>query len=146
MKQGWGDDTGSKELAVEVQGEADAAAEAVEPAGEAAATWGGDDAAAASWGVPDDAAAAPAATGEAAEAEKARAVPEEDNTITFEEYLAKKGESTLSELVGTVGPRQANEGAGEDLFKDAQKVVQEEEEAYFAVKVRSYLSVTGHRR
>ncbi len=55
--------------------------------------------------------------------------------MTLDEYLAQKDQSALAELVGSVGRRKANEGAGEDLFKDAKQVTQEEEEAYFAVKV-----------
>jgi len=63
--------------------------------------------------------------------------PEEeiDNTLTLDEYLAKKTDSALSNLVGELGPRVANEGATDDLFKGAQKLVKgEEEEAYFAGK------------
>jgi len=132
VAQGWGAETGPAELETETAAEADAAKE---PETEAGATWGTDDLAA-SWGVPDDTVATPAPAGDAAEAAAARPAPEEDNTITYEEYLAKKN-STLSELVPTIGLRQANEGAGEDLFLSAQKLVKQEEEEYFASKPKA---------
>ncbi|KIO20417.1 hypothetical protein M407DRAFT_245812 [Tulasnella calospora MUT 4182] len=122
VSQGWGGTDGNNELAVESAAEKDAQEETKAEGG---ASWG-EETPAASWGgegaPPGDAAAAP-------EGEKAAAPePEEDNTMTLDEYLAKKAETGLSGLVGSAQIRKANEGAGDDLFKDAQQLLREEEE------------------
>lgn len=124
VSQGWGGTDGNHELAAESAAEKDAQAETKDEGG---ATWG-DDAPAASWGGDG----APAAEGEAAaaapEGEKAAAAePEEDKTMTLDEYLSKKTDG-LSGIIGSTQPRKANEGAGEDLFAGAQQLLREEEE------------------
>lgn len=136
VNQGWGSD--AKEAVTEAQGEADAQAEATQtPAAvEGAPDWGTP--AAADWGAPDaEAAATPAKEGDA-EARPSRPVEEEDKTMTLEEYHASKT-NNLAELVGSTGPREANEGNA-DLFKDAQKLNKADgNESYFAglAKVRA---------
>lgn len=132
MHQGWGAD--KTEAVAEVQGEADAQAEAT--AGGAGPDWGA--APEADWGAPEGDAAAAGTTPGKEDAQPSRPVEEEDKTMTLEEYLASKTDS-LTELVGSVGPREANEGNA-DLFKDAQKLVKPQEgESYFAglTKVRT---------
>lgn len=56
--------------------------------------------------------------------------------------MAKKS-STLTELVGSVESRQANEGAGEDLFKEAEKLVRQDHQEYFSGVKVCYLSSTA---
>ncbi|KAG8905562.1 hypothetical protein FRB99_008667 [Tulasnella sp. 403] len=133
VNQGWGADTGRAELASDRQADADVAAESQTPA-EGGADWGAGGEA--SWGAAGDATAdvtaeggAAAATGADGEQKAARAAPEEEKTITYDEYLKSKT-NTLSDLVGAVESRRANEGAEEDLFKDAQVLLKPEEE-YF---------------
>lgn len=125
IHQGWGGDEGKSELKAENDGTKDAAAEVpsndwASPAGNA------DDA----WGPPtitNDAAATDAPT-----EGRPRREEEEDNTLTLDQYLAKQKENTIVPKLESV--RQANDGA-DDLFKDAVKVVKDEEDAYFAGKV-----------
>ena len=59
---------------------------------------------------------------------------EEDNTLTLDQYLAQKAAKELA--IPKVEPRQANEGANDDLWKDAV-AISNEQESYFVGKVRS---------
>jgi plasminogen activator inhibitor 1 RNA-binding protein len=62
---------------------------------------------------------------------------EEDNTMTLTEYLAKKKASEA--IPGRLQARAANEGADNNLWKDAVQVQRDEdEENYFIGKVRLY--------
>ncbi|KAJ2931137.1 hypothetical protein H1R20_g5962, partial [Candolleomyces eurysporus] len=152
VHQGWGGDEPNTELKQEQAASADAAAEAV-PAEGGAADWGGATGGD-SWGAAPAADAwggAPegeAATGWAAPAEGEAAAPEgkprrreeeeeEDNTLTFDQYLAKKKDqdAAIPKLEAT---RQANEGAGDDIWKDAVALNKnEEEESYFIGKTKT---------
>jgi len=118
VHQGWGGDEGKTELKTEEQGAADAAAEpAVDaPEGETAAAEGD----AKPEGRP----------------RREREVEEEDNTLTLEQYLAqqKEKDTVIPKLEGV---RQANDGAGEDLWKDAVALTKPEEESYFVGKQKS---------
>lgn len=129
--QGWGANEGNAELAAESAAEKDVQAETKEDAG---ATWG-EETPGASWGATDGAAPADgdAAAATAGEGEKtAPPAPEEDKTMTLDEYLAKRTDGALTGLIGSIQPRKANEGAGEDLFAGAQQVLREQnEEAEF---------------
>ena len=109
---GWGAEDGKKELEAEVLAEADAKAEA-----------------------PAEGAATPVREAPVVEEE------EEDNTQTYEEYLAAKAAKKLniSELPEA---RPANEG--EDLFANAQAVTkksEQEEEWLFGAPVRFLLQL-----
>lgn len=94
-------------------------------------------------GEADAQAEAAGAGTEDAEAEK-RPVEEEDKTLTLDEYLAQKANSSLSGLVGSVGGRQANEG-DDSLFDDANRVIKEDEE-YYVGKTRSGPKVRAERK
>lgn len=152
VHQGWGGDEGTTELKAEEGAVADAAADS----GAAADLWGADSAATTDWTAPapaDGDAAVPAAEGEAkpeGRPRREREPEEDDNTLTLEQYLAQKKEkdAVVPKLETT---RQANEGAGEDLWKDVVALSKnEEEETYFAGKVRSMYApgslVTSHLR
>jgi plasminogen activator inhibitor 1 RNA-binding protein len=116
-----------------------------------AADWAGTgtaDASADAWGAPTAAAAdawgpsgdsAPAPAGDSGKPEgrsrRDREPEEEDNTLTLSQYLAqqKEKESVIPKLENT---RKANEGAGDDLWKDSVPLSKNEEEgAYFVGKV-----------
>ncbi|KAF6765953.1 hypothetical protein DFP72DRAFT_985160 [Ephemerocybe angulata] len=115
VHQGWGGDEGNTELKTEQAAEADATAEVTTPVeGEAA---------------PAEGATTPRRA--AREEEE-----EEDNTLTLEQYLAqqKTKETTVPKIEAT---RQANEGAGEEIWKDAVALAKDEEESYFVGKSKS---------
>ena len=138
VHQGWGGDEGSTELKQEQAANADAEAEAV-PAEDGAAGWGaatgGDPAA--SWGAADGEAPAEGAAAPEGKPRRREEEEEEDNTLTLDQYFAKKKDqdTAIPKLETT---RQANEGAGDDLWKDAVALSKnEEEEAYFVGKVRA---------
>ena len=141
VHQGWGGDEATTELKAEEGAVADAAADSG-----AAADWGADAAAPADWSAPADGdAAVPAAEGDAKPEgrRREREPEEEDNTLTLDQYLAqqKEKDTVVPKLQAT---RQANEGQ-DDFFKDAVAINKnEEEEAYFAGKVCSILSIAPH--
>ncbi|KZO98359.1 hypothetical protein CALVIDRAFT_535437 [Calocera viscosa TUFC12733] len=126
VHQGWGGDTGPSEQIAETEGAADAvkeagAPEATEPAVEVA-----------------DAAEAPAAEakpvveGEA----KPRVEEEEDNTLSYDEYLKKQKETVaLGELIPKLEPRKVGEDEGyEDgvLSRSGAAVLKKNEDDFFA--------------
>lgn len=151
VHQSWGGDDGNTELKVEEAATVDAAAE-----GATGNEWGAEATAADdAWGAPaataDDAWAIPATSSDepvipAAGAEgvknegrraREREQEEEDNTLTFDQYLAQKAEKEAS-LLPKLEARKANEGADDSLWKDAVQVQKgEDEEAYFATKRKS---------
>jgi len=135
VHQGWGGDEGTTELKAEEAAANDAAAE-----GNA---WGATATDAANaWASPDATAAPEGAEG--ARDDKAEGRPrrerepeEEDTTLTLDQYLAQKKEQddNLPKIGGT---RQANDGAGDDLWKDAVVLSKtEEDESYFVGKTRN---------
>jgi Hyaluronan / mRNA binding family len=136
VHQGWGGDEATTELKAEEGAVADAAADS----GAAADLWGADAAAPTDWAAPADGdAAVPAAEGDAkpeGRPRREREPEEDDNTLTLEQYLAqqKEKDAVVPKLEST---RKANEGAGDDLWKDAVALSKNEEEEYFAGKVRS---------
>jgi len=166
VHQGWGGDDGNAEFNTEQAATVDAAVEsgatndwnagptvaAADPAADWAGTatadasadpWGSSAAAAADdWGTSDPApapAAAPAADNSKSEGRprKDREPEEEDNTLTLSQYLAqqKEKESAIPKLENT---RKANEGASDDLWKDAVALSKnEEEDAYFVGKSKT---------
>jgi len=158
VHQSWGGDDGNTELNVEQAATVDAAVEssndwttaaAVDPA----ADWAGTGAADASadpwgattttavddWGASSDPVPAPAGDSGKPEGRPRREPEEEDNTLTLSQYLAqqkeKENESGIPKLENT---RKANEGASDDLWKDAVPLAKnEEEDAYFVGKSKS---------
>ncbi|KAF8642329.1 hypothetical protein AX16_009598 [Volvariella volvacea WC 439] len=129
IHQSWGGDDGKTELKVEQAATVDAAAEG-------SGDWGAGENTAADWGTP--AADAPAAEGDKLERErpprKEREPEEEDNTLTFDQYLAKQKEKE-SAVPKIESIRKANEGAGADIWKDVVPLQKtEEEEAYYVGK------------
>jgi len=161
VHQGWGGDNGTTELSTEQAATVDAAVEssndwnadptvpAVDPAADWAGTgtadtsadpWGATTTTATDdWGASSDPAAAPAGDNGKPEGRprRDREPEEEDNTLTLSQYLAqqKEKESAIPKLENT---RKANEGAGDDLWKDAVPLSKnEEEDAYFVGKSKS---------
>jgi len=124
--QGWGGDDGKRELEAENAAEGDAAAE------KAAA-------------VDGEAAPAADAEGDAANGDKkaeapaaapAAPVEEEDNSKSYEEYLAERkaaGRGILENLTGASG-RKANEGSDDSQWKDGVLLEKTEGDAYFEGK------------
>jgi plasminogen activator inhibitor 1 RNA-binding protein len=109
---------------------ADLAATGDAPAGDA---WGGggDDANANSHNVIG-------ATNGNAETRRAREKDEEeDNSLTLDEYLAKKAKDEAAAIPKLETVRQANEGVDQSLWKDAIPLAKGKEESnYFVGKVR----------
>ncbi|KAF4622844.1 hypothetical protein D9613_001846 [Agrocybe pediades] len=140
LHQGWGGDDGNTELKAESAAVVDAVAESAANEWDAPASadaW-------ANTAAPENAvdawasnveAGAPDAEGKPERQRKEREPEEEDNTLTLDQYLAKKQESAvIPKLEGT---RKANDGA-EDVFKDAVPLTKnEEEDAYFVGKTKS---------
>lgn len=97
--QGWGGDDGKRELEAEVEGQTDAITEAKEgDEAKPAPETNGD--------KTEEAAAAPAAPAE-----------EEDNSLTYEEYLKQKKAAPIAG-VQQIQARKANEGADDSQWKD----------------------------
>jgi len=146
VHQGWGGDEGNTELKAEQAATTDAKNEwttDTAAAGEWGAAPAGDAAAADAWG----AAPAQGAEGEKAEGRGRKFVEEEeDHTLTLDQYLAQKKEKDAA-IPKIEAVRVANDGA-EDAFKGATLIAKsEEEETYFAGKVRfnsndAFLSLT----
>ncbi|TFK30482.1 hypothetical protein FA15DRAFT_662440 [Coprinopsis marcescibilis] len=135
VHQGWGGDEGNSELKTEQAAAADAAAEP------ATGEWAADAIAPAEWGTVEADAAAPADAEGKPESkprkEREEREEEEDNTLTLDQYLAqqKDKDTVIPKLDGV---RQANEGAGEEIWKGVVPLAKnEEEEAYFVGKAKS---------
>lgn len=138
LHQSWGGDNGNSELKVEEEATVDASAEGAtnEWAADSSANadaWG---AAAATTGDAAPDAATPAAEGDKERRPRREREPEEeDNNLTYEQYLAQKKENeAIPKLENT---RQANEGADANIWKDVVQLEKAEEDAYFVGKVRS---------
>lgn len=145
IHQSWGGDDGNTELKTEEAATFDASAEATTGANE----WGADAGGLADWGAPadtsNDAWAAPVPEGGAPAADgevkgegrprREREPEEEDNTLTFDQYLAqqKDKETAIPKLEST---RKANDG--DDSWKDVVPLSKnEEEDAYFVGKTKN---------
>jgi len=162
VHQGWGGDEGNTELRAEVEGNSDAVADTNDLASPApnndwagttsnndwAGTtsnndWAGGDNSADAWNAPADSGdAAPTATEEktgdrpARREREPREPEEEDNTLTYDQYLAKKKEEA-AELVPKLETRKANEG-DDSIWKDAVPLKKDEgAESYFAGKTKT---------
>jgi hypothetical protein len=153
VHQGWGGDEAGTELKAEEAGNTDAQAEGV-----AAATDGWDPVPIDPWGAPPatDPWGAPPAEGDIAPAPedekvdddrkpREREFDEEDNTISYDEYLAQLKDTTTSSIPKLEGVRGANEGAEEDVWGNViEHKRNEDEEAYYVGKVCRRVSVDGH--
>ena len=162
VHQGWGGNDGNDEFNTEQAATVDATVESnndwstgpAVTAADPAADWAGTgttDASADPWGATATTAAddwgtssdpAPAAAADSGKPEgrprRDREPEEEDNTLTLSQYLAqqKEKESAIPKLENT---RKANEGASDDLWKDAVPLSKnEEEDAYFVGKVSHF--------
>ncbi|CAE6422758.1 plasminogen activator inhibitor 1 RNA-binding protein [Rhizoctonia solani AG-1 IB] len=128
VSSGWGAEEGRTELDAEQSGAADATVDAGNE-------WGG--AANNDWSAPAEGGAEnKPAEGEEQGERPQKEEEEEDNTMTLTEYLAKKKASEA--IPGRLQARAANEGADNNLWKDAVQVQRDEdEENYFIGKTKS---------
>jgi len=123
INQGWGADEGGAELKAEQAGTTDAQAEG---AGTSTDDWGASAQTTDNWAAPaaDDWGAPPPPEGDnapAVEGEKGddgrkpreREPEEEDNTISYDQYLAQLKENEAASVPKLEGVREANEGAGD---------------------------------
>jgi len=139
IHQSWGGDDGKTELKVQQAASTDAAAEGAwggdaqtgdwnAPAAESTQDWGNADSA-----TPADGTAADKPEGE--RRRKDREPEEEDNTLTLEQYLAQKKDSSGIPKLST---RKANDGAGEDIWKGVVPLQKNpDENDYFVGKSKS---------
>lgn len=141
IHQSWGGDEGKTELKAEEAANNDVVVESNATTG--GDEWGTAATSADQWGAPAAAVEGEPAEGaapvESAEKDaggrqrREREPEEEDNTLTFDQYLAQKKEtSVIPKLEAT---RQANEGADANIWKDVVPLQKEEEDAYFVGKV-----------
>jgi len=138
IHQSWGGDDGNTELKAEQAATTDANNDWAGGDSTPAADWAGADSGA-DWGAtpPVDAAAADAGDKPEGRPRREREPEEDDNTLTLDQYLAqqKEKDSIVPKLEAT---RQANDGAGDDIWKGATVLSKaEEEEAYFVGKTKS---------
>jgi len=140
IHQGWGGDEGSTELKAEEAGTTDAQAEGVAAA--AADAW--DPVPIDPWSAPPpaDSWGAPPAEGDAApvaEDEKGgddrkprdRDPEEDDNTISYDQYLSQMKDGTTSSVPKLEGVREANEGADDAWGDVVEHKKNEDDQAYF---------------
>jgi len=149
VHQGWGGDDGEREL----KNEQEAVADAIAASGAGDTNWAAEPTTAeADWTETgagdqqgDDWSAPPVAADTVATSENKEAAreprrrrdqedEEEDNTVTLDQYLAQKKQSS-TELPKLEGIRKANEGSDESLWKNAvHNGKANEEEHYFVGK------------
>ncbi|KAG6336951.1 hypothetical protein ID866_2145 [Astraeus odoratus] len=139
VHQSWGGDDGNTELKVEEAANNDAAAESSNINDWAGGATGGDGAPGGddAWGTPAAEETAPAPVdGEVEKTESRRRdkEEEEDNTLTFDQYLAQQKEKD-SPVVPKLETRKANEGVDDSLWDGATVLQKGEEDTYFAGKV-----------
>lgn len=130
--QGWGGDEGKRELEAEVEGEKDAAGEAKAGDGWDSAPADGEKKAEDGWASKEG--DAKAADGKANGA-PAPVEEEEDNTLTYDEYLAQQAAGVSIGGIESRSARQANAGADDSQWKHAVEVARkadQAEESYFA--------------
>lgn len=144
ISNSWGGAT--NELANESLAQADAAADAAAPVEGDAGAWGTPEANADDWAAPAGetpaAGAAPTEGREPRERRPRQEDEEPDNTLTLDEYLAKKTDSGLAGLVPKLDAgRKTNDEGSTEIWKDAIKLTKDGEgEAYFAGKVGLFTS------
>lgn len=147
IHNGWGGDDANAELKVEEAATFDAAAESgalndwAAPADAPAGDWGAPaDTSAGDWGAPPEEPAP--APGQSLDADKPDGVrrknrdqeEEEDNTLTFDQYLAQQKEKEIG-LVPKLETRRANDGLQDDIWGSATRLEKGQDEPYFSGKV-----------
>ncbi|KAI0257635.1 hypothetical protein BJV78DRAFT_1272579 [Lactifluus subvellereus] len=152
IHQSWGGDEGGAELKAEEAGTTDAQAEGATAATDDWATqtdnWGApatdpwaappptDD-----WGVtPAEGDGAPAAEGEKVDDDRKpreRELEDEDNTISYDQYIAQIKETTTSSIPKLEGVREANEGADDAWGDVIEHKRGEDDEAYYVGKTKA---------
>jgi len=155
INQGWGADEGGAELKAEQAGTTDAQAEG---AGTSTDDWGASAQTTDNWAAPaaDDWGAPPPPEGDnapAVEGEKGddgrkpreREPEEEDNTISYDQYLAQLKENEAASVPKLEGVREANEGAG-DWGDIVERKRNEEEVAYFVGKSKNTTKVRAEKK
>lgn len=92
-----------------------------------------------SWGAtPAEVDAAPVAEDEKGDDDhkpRDRVLEEEDNTISYEQYLAQIKENTTSSVPKLEGVREANEGADDAWGDVVEHKKNEDDQAYYVGKV-----------
>jgi len=152
--QGWGGDEGGSELKAEEGGTTDAQAEGV-----AAAADGWDAVpidpwsqppAADPWGAPppaDDATpVAEAEKGDDDRKPRDRDFEEEDNTISYEQYLTQLKDDATSSIPKLEGIREANEGAEETWGDIVEHKKNEDDQAYFVGKTKATTKLRAEKK
>lgn len=147
IHQGWGGDEGGDELKAEEAGTTDAQAE-----GAAVATDSWDAVPIDSWSQPPPAdpwgvpptgdEITPVAEGEKGDDDRKprdRDFEEEDNTISYDQYLAQLKDNTTPAIPKLEGIREANEGDEEAWGDVVEHKKNEGDEAYFVGKVCRFL-------
>lgn len=144
IDQGWGANKGTAELNAEQDGGADAAKDVNV---DMALNWGADLVATGDapptdgWGESGDATipGTPNATNGNSETRRPKEKDEEeDNSLTLDEYLAKKAKAEAAAVPKLETVRQANEGVDESLWKDTVPLAKGEKESnYFVGKAKS---------
>jgi len=160
IHQGWGGDEGGAELKAEEAGTTDAQAEG---AGASTDDWGAsaptDPWAAApapatsqadDWGAPpaggDNPPAVEGEKGDDARKPRERELEEEDNTISYDQYLAQLKENAAASVPKLEGVREANEGADAVWADVTEHKRNEDEEAYFVGKSKASNKVRQRRK
>jgi plasminogen activator inhibitor 1 RNA-binding protein len=143
IHQGWGGDEGGTELKAEEAGTTDAQAEGVASAADGWDAVPIDPWSAPPptdpWGIPPpEGDAAPIAEDEKGDDDRKpreRDPEEEDNTISYDQYLAQLKDTTTTVVPKLEGVREANEGAN-DVWGDAvEHKKNEDDQAYYVGKV-----------
>jgi len=142
LHQGWGGDEGTTELKAEEAGTTDAQAEGVSAAKDGwdsvpiewnappeSDPWGAPPAPAEGDGIP-----AVEEKGDDDRKPRDREPEEDDNTISYEQYLAQLKETTTPSVPKLEGVREANEGADESWGDVVEHKKNEDEEAYYVGK------------
>jgi len=144
IHQGWGGDEGDTELRAEEAGTTDAQAEGVA----AADAWDPvpidpwtAPPPADPWGAPPaEVDAAPVAEDEKGDDDRKfrdRDPEEEDNTISYDQYLAQMKDGTTSSVPKLEGIREANEGADDAWGDVVEHKKNEDDEAYYVGKTKA---------
>ncbi|KAG9314396.1 hypothetical protein JVU11DRAFT_5193 [Chiua virens] len=134
LHNGWGGDDGNTEFKVEEAATFDAAAESGNLNDWAAPV----DTSAGDWGAPtQESAPEPAPDAEKPDSARRRDQgEEEDNTVTFAQYVAQQKEKE-SDLLPKLETRKANDGAEDAIWDGATLLQKGEGETYFSGKSKS---------
>jgi len=145
IHQGWGGDEGGTELKAEEAGTTDAQAEGVAAAADSWDPVPIDPWSAPPptdpWGIPPpEADTAPIAEDEKGDDDRKpreRDPEEEDNTISYDQYLAQLKETTTTVVPKLEGVREANEGADDVWGGAVEHKKNEDDQAYYVGKTKT---------